>query len=498
MNKILINCNPWQTRVAILREDRLQDIFFDTHTKQEIERCYFKGRISKVLPGIQTAFVDIGQQRAGFLHITEVDRGLAADRIAEQLGEETDTHRVKKHMDISKVFRQGEEVLVQVLKEPVNQKGAKLTTCFTLPGRFVVLMPNIAQIGVSKKIEGRDERSRLREIIKASLPEKMGAIIRTTAEGHSDDDIKRDIAFQINIWNAIKRKSKKMKVGELIHSDLDISLRAVRDHLDEDVEMVLTDDQDTQKRVAKFIKNFNAATAHKIRYYQGPPELFDQFEINKQIEQALEPKVFLPSGGSVVIDSAEAMTVIDVNTGRFTGTGGLEDTILTTNLEAAEEIATQLRLRNIGGLIVIDFIDMASSTNRQKLSRHFEKMLRERDRHQSVTLKVSEFGLVQMTRKRTGKTLVKQMTEICKDCTGHGFVRSPSTSSYEVLRAFKQDVKRRAIKGSTVLSVSPPVFDHLTKYEYQSLLKLEKQMDVRIILERNPQYADERFSLEKP
>ena len=268
MKKILVNTNPWQTRVAVLRNDRLQDIYFDTHTKINLERCFFKGRIAKVLPGIQTTFVDFKQERAGFLHITEVDRVLAADRIAEQTGEHTDARRIKHKMDIGKVFREGEDVLIQVLKEPVHEKGAKLTTCFTLPGRYVVLMPNISQVGISKKIDDRDERSRLRDILQRKLPDGMGAIIRTTAEHKSEQDITRDIAFQINIWKSIKRKFTKAEVGEKIHEDLPMALRVVRDHLSTDVDVVITDNKEVERSLAKFIKNFNPDHLDKLKTYK--------------------------------------------------------------------------------------------------------------------------------------------------------------------------------------------------------------------------------------
>lgn len=421
MKKILINNDSWQTRVAVLREDKLQDIYFDSHAKLELERSFFKGRIAKILPGIQTAFVDIGQEKAGFLHITEVDRALAAERAADQLGinrveydHEDIDRRIKKEMDISKIFTESEDVLVQVSKEPVYGKGAKLTTCFTLPGRLIVLMPNVPQIGISKKIDDRNERMRLKEVLVKNLPRGMGAVIRTTAEDREEWEIKKDLAFLVSIWKSILKKFKKAKVGEKVHEDLPLTLRTVRDHLDKDVEVVLVDKEEDQKNIYRFIKNTTPEHANKVRLYQGPPSLFDKFDIDRQIEDGLQKKVPLRSGGSLIIETTEAMTVIDVNTGKYTGKTNLEETILKTNLEAAEEIVTQLRLRNIGGLIVIDFIDMTNPSNRQKLSRFLEKTLRERDKFQTVALKVSEFGLVQMTRKRSGKTLMQQLQSLAR------------------------------------------------------------------------------------
>jgi len=500
MKKILINHNPWQTRVAVLREDNLQDIYFDSKHRIELERCFFKGRVAKILPGIQTAFVDIGQEKAGFLHITEVDRALAMEKTLElskeSLGAKVE-YRIKKEMDISKIFSENENILIQVNKEPIYGKGAKLTTCFTLPGRLIVLMPNIPQIGISKKIEDRNERFRLKEILMKNLPNGMGAIIRTTSENRSEREVKKDMAFLISIWKSILKKFKKATVGDKVYEDLPLTLRAVRDHLDKDVEVVLSDNKDDQKRLHHFIKNTTPEHAHKIKYYSAPPALFERFEIDRQIDKALQKKVSLKSGGSLIIETTEAMTVVDVNTGRYIGKTNLEETIFKTNLEAAGEIVTQLRLRNIGGLIVIDFIDMASSNNRQKLSRLFEKILREGDKFQTVALKVSEFGLVQMTRKRSGKTLVRQLTKVCDCCHSYGFVKSVSTVSYEVLQQFKDSALREKIVGTIILTVASKIFDHLTLSEYKSILKLESELNCKIILESNKDFEGPQFEIEK-
>lgn len=500
MKKILINHNPWQTRVAVLREDKLQDIYFDSKHRLELERCFFKGRIAKILPGIQTTFVDIGQEKAGFLHITEVDRALASERTLEfgkeGVGIESE-YRIKKEMDISKIFSENESVLVQVSKEPIYGKGAKLTTCFTLPGRLIVLMPNIPQIGISKKIEDRNERLRLKNVLLRNLPKKMGAIIRTTAENRNEKEIKKDMAFLISIWKSILKKFRKAAVGDKVYEDLPLTLRVVRDHLDKDVEIVLSDNKDDQGRLHRFIKNTTPEHTHKIRYYSDPPALFERFEIDKQIDKALQKKVPLKSGGSLIVETTEAMAVIDVNTGRYIGKTNLEETIFKTNIEAAEEIVTQLRLRNIGGLIVIDFIDMASSNNRQKLSRFFEKILRERDKFQTVALKISEFGLVQMTRKRSGKTLVQQLTRVCDYCHSYGFVKSVPTVSYEVLQQFKDLIIREGIVGTIVLTISPKVFDYLTHDEYRSILKLESELSCKIILEGSKSFYGSQFKIEK-
>ncbi len=501
MKRILINKDSWQTRVAVMNNDRLQDIYFDTHNKEDLDRCFFKGRVSKVLPGIQTAFVDIGQQKAGFLHITEIDRALAMEKVTEHMQEdgreELPERVIKSNLDVGKIFSEGEDILVQVIKEPIHEKGAKLSTCFTLPGKFLVLMPNIPHLGVSKKIENREVRNQLRELMQASLPPGMGAIVRTNAEGRDIQDIVKDLAFLISTWKSIQKKFKKSTAGEKIHEDLPVSLRAVRDHLDEDVDVVICDDQEELRAIHKFIKYITPEHLGKLRYYSGPPTLYDRYDIDNQLDKALQKKVQLRSGGSIIIESTEAMTVIDVNTGKFTGTGSLEETILKTNLEAADELVTQLRLRNIGGLIVIDFIDMASSSNRQKLSRHLERCLKEKDKFQSVTLKISEFGLVQMTRKRSGKTLLQQLTNVCASCNGCGFLKSVPSISFQILRTIKEEIRAKGLTEALLLMVSPKVFDYLIHQEYQSILQLEKNLNCKIMVESNDAFDDAQHTIKK-
>ncbi len=489
MKKILINDNPWQTRIAITRNDNLENLYFSSHSTQTLERSYFKGTILKVLPGIQTAFVNINQDKAGFLHISEIDRELAINRMSEQLGELEATERTeksepvtKRELDISKILKENEDILVQVSKEPVYEKGAKLTTCFTLPGRFFVLMPNIPRIGISKKIENREERQRLRDIVTQRLPEGMGAIIRTSSDGKPDREILQDLAYLLDTWEAILQRYKDAAPGEKIYEDIDPSLQVIRDHLDDDVELVICDTSESQNKLYKFVKTIAPEHASKIRLYEGPPSLFEKFNLEKQIGQALEKKVHLRSGGSLIIETTEAMTVIDVNTGRYIGQSRLEETILKTNLDAAEEVVRQLRLRNIGGLIVIDFIDMNSSSHRQKLYRVLEKTLKDYDKFQSVVLKVSEFGLVQMTRKRSGKTLMQQMTETCHECHGLGSVRSTQTEAFMILRKLKDDLERKLVHNNIMISVHPDIMSYITSTEYNAILSLEKIYKCKIML----------------
>lgn len=499
MKKILINKAPWQTRIAITRDGRTQNVYFSAPTTTHLERSYFKGRITKVLPGIQTAFVDIGQEKAGFLHISEIDRDLAIEKISKttQLDDEAPKKTKRERLDIAKIFNEGDDVLVQVSKEPVYQKGAKLSTCFTLPGRFIVLMPNIPRIGVSKKIENREERNRLKDLVQAKLPEGMGAIIRTSSDSTDAKEIHKDINYLLNTWDAIQKSFKSAEPAAKIHEDLELTLQIVRDHLDDDVEAVITDDRDNQQQICKFVKKMAPEFAERVRYYNNPINIFDFYGIQEQIYEALQKKANLKSGGSLIIETTEAMTVVDVNTGKFVGKSNLEDTILKTNLEAAEEVVRQLRLRNIGGLIVIDFIDMATATNRHKLMRHFEKMLKERDRFQSVVLKVSEFGLVQMTRKRSGKTLQQQLTKDCPTCFGTGHVKSLQTECFEILRDVETAILDQKAGAEILIYLNPEMFAYVTQEHYNPLLALEKMFQGKIIVESTPQLKRHEFKIEK-
>lgn len=499
MKKILISREPWQVRAALLDDGKLQDIYFDGHSNLDLERCFFKGKVSKVIPGLQTAFVEIGQEKAGFLHISEIDRMLAAERIAEMSDskESYDTRTVKKVMDISKVLTEGEDTLVQVIKEPMYEKGAKLTTCFTLPGKFIVLMPNIAQIGVSKKIETREERSRLREVLESCLPKGMGAIVRTTSENRLAKDIKKDVAFLVALWHSIQKKFNNAKSGECLFTDLPLSLRVVREHFGDDIGKVLIDDKKDFDTVYSYIKNLMPESVDRIQLHTGKKRVFEQYKVDDQLNDALQRKVLLKSGGTLIIETTEAMTVIDVNTGRYVGKDNQEDTILKTNLEAAEEVVRQLRLRNIGGLIVIDFIDMVQSQHRQKLSTVLERTLKKKDKFQSVTLKVSEFGLVQMTRKRSGKTLVQQLMRNCQTCHSLGFVPSLSTMTHNLLRQCCEKIAKDKLDGPLLFIFSPDIFHYAVHNEYHALLTIEKEVGARIVLELDDALTDEQFRIEK-
>jgi ribonuclease G len=325
----------------------------------------------------------------------------------------------------------------------------------------------------------------------------MGAIIRTNAEGMSAKDLCKDVRFLIETWNTIQKRFNEAKPSEKIYEDLELSLQVVRDQLDEDVEAIITDNKENQNEIYKFIKMVAPEFAQKVNYFAEPVNIFEYYNVQDQIDKALHKKVPLKSGGSLIIETTEAMTVIDVNTGSFTGKGSMEDTILKTNMEAAEECVRQLRLRNIGGLIVIDFIDMAEAEHRQRLFNFFDQKLKERDKFQSVVLKVSEFGLVQMTRKRSGKTLVQTLTNTCPMCTGYGFVKSVPTQTYAILRKLKTELSSKRYGHDVQLVVSPAVFEHITTLEYNAILELEKSFNCKITVVRKDTMAIDQYKIEK-
>lgn len=506
MKKIIINHEAWQTRVALLFDGKLENIYFSSPVHSSLERAYFKGIVTKVLPGIQTAFIDIGQKKAGFLHISEVDHESALESLRKNVQLDDDDEEITKNArknydllskakDISKIFKEGESVLVQVSKEPIYEKGPKLTTCFTLPGRFIVLMPNIPRMGVSKKIADRAERIRLKEAVKNHIPEGMGVIIRTTAEGCSESEVQKDLHYLISEWRSIENAFSKGKPEEKLYEDLPLPLQIVRDHLDASIEEVIIDDPEMHKKVLKFVKAVANEYSTKVLLFSKTNTIFTFFGIEKQIEEALKKKVHLKSGGSLIIENTEAMTVIDVNSGKFTGKTNLEETILKINLEAAEEVVQQLKLRNIGGLIVIDFIDMKVPAHKQRLFSHFENFLRKYDRSQSVVLHVSDFGLVQMTRKRSGKGLLWELNSPCVSCDGVGFVKSIETQSYEFFRTLKQMLLSDVDAKIITVEISPELFSYITTHQFNAILVLEKQTSTQITLLCNKILSGANFKI---
>ncbi|MCB9574269.1 MAG: Rne/Rng family ribonuclease [Kofleriaceae bacterium] len=492
-NILVVNAEGPETRVAVVEEGSLAELFVERKRDRGIVGNIYRGKVTRVLPGMQAAFVDLGPkvERAAFLYVGDV---LGSDD-GKRLFEDADTDdgdenpegtasriaRSKRQLGQRKIedlVKAGQQLLVQVVKDPIGLKGARVTGYLSLPGRYSVLMPSVDQVGVSRRIASDKERKRLREIVQQARTKGQGFIVRTAAEGTADDEVKDDVEFLTRLWQEIGRREESQHGIGLIYGELDLGLRTVRDLLREDTQEVLIDDEDHYQRVKKFTTTFLPRYAERIKKYDGRRPIFDHFNVEPALRVAVSRKVPLRSGGSLVIDQGEALTAIDVNTGSFVGQGDLEDTVTKNNLEAVEEVARQLRLRNIGGIIVIDFVDMDREGNRKKVWEALQKALG-RDRARCNVTKISELGLVEMTRKRTRESLSQLLTEPCPSCEGSGVVKSVTTVAYEVLR----EVRR---SGSMVdndkidIECAPRVAEILSRYERDFLDGLEKKFQKKL------------------
>jgi ribonuclease G len=490
-NMLVVNAEGPEIRVAVVEDGALAEFFVERKRDRGIVGNIYRGKVTRVLPGMQAAFVDLGPkvERAAFLYVADVlgsgdERKQFEDADTEDVGDDSPEGaasriaRSRKQLASRKIedlLRPGQAVLVQVVKDPIGAKGARVTGYLSLPGRYSVFMPHVAQIGVSRRIGSDKERRRLRDLVNEVRPKGTGFIVRTAAEDASDQELRDDVDFLARLWGEIERRHDQMSSAGLVYADLDLSLRVVRDLLREDTSEVMIDDSEHHDRVKKFTMAFLPRLAERIKKYEGRRPIFDQYHIEPALRLAVARRVPLKSGGSLVIDQGEALTAIDVNTGSFTntGSGNLEDTVTANNLEACDEVARQLRLRNIGGIIVVDFVDMDKEGNRRKVWDAFQKAL-SRDRARTNVTKISELGLVEMTRKRTRESLVQLLTEPCPTCEGSGVVKSVATVAYEILREVRRSgtlVDNEKIE----IECAPRVAELLSKQERDYLDHLEKR-----------------------
>src|SRR4051812_9247008 len=497
-NMLVVNAEGPEIRVAVVEDGRLAEFFVERKRDRGIVGNIYRGKVTRVLPGMQAAFVDLGSkvERAAFLYVADVlgsgdERKLFDDADTEAVGDDSPEGaasriaRSRKQLaqrKIEDLLKPGQTVLVQVVKDPIGAKGARVTGYISLPGRYSVFMPHVAQVGVSRRIGSDKERRRLRDLVNEVRPKGSGFIVRTAAEDASDQELRDDVDFLARLWREIDRRQDQMSGAGLVYADLDLALRVVRDLLREDTTEVVIDDPEQYDRVKKFTLAFLPRLAERIKKYEGRRPIFDQYHIEPELRLAVARRVPLKSGGSLVIDQGEALTAIDVNTGSFTntGSGNLEDTVTANNLEACDEVARQLRLRNIGGIIVVDFVDMDKEGNRRKVWDAFQKAL-SRDRARTNVTKISELGLVEMTRKRTRESLVQLLTEPCPICEGAGVVKSVVTVAYEILREVRRSgtlVDNEKIE----IECAPRVADLLSKQERDYLDHLEKRFQKLIIV----------------
>jgi ribonuclease G len=485
--EILINFSPMETRVALVENGVLQEIHLERSRSRGVVGNIYKGKVVRVLPGMQAAFVDIGLERASFIHVSDI---VPLDENGLEIRENTTEN-------ISELVREGQSLLVQVVKEPIGTKGARLTTQLSFSSRYLVYMPNSQHIGVSLRIEDEEERNRLRAIVEENRQleglDTGGFIIRTAAEGVSEEGFASDMRFLRRLWQALQKRIAQPKVPAIIYEDLPLHMRTMRDLARPGLEKIRIDSHEVYEKLTDFAGQFLPEMADKIEHYSGERPIFDLYGIEDEIQKALSRKVQLKSGGHLVFDQTEAMTTIDVNTGGFVGHRNLEETIFKTNLEAAGALARQLRVRNLGGMIIIDFIDMKDEEHKRQLSRSLEKAL-EKDHAKTVITGVSELGLVEMTRKRTRESLEHQMCEPCPACDGRGSMKSPETVCYEIFREIMRE--GRAYENETLLVLaSQSVVDLLLDEESASVADLAEYIGKVIRFQVEIMYTQEQFDV---
>ena len=503
---LLINAGVAETRVALLEDGAVGELHIERRRERSPVGNVYVGKVTRVLPGMQAAFIDVGLDRAAFLHVEDLQPVGKSD---EPEGDEKSngrskggrSHRASRKTPIRELIREGQEVLVQVSKGPISTKGARVTSHVALPGRFVVYMPTVDHVGVSKRIGKDVERKRLKEVIESIKPPEGGVVVRTLAQGLTKKQLKADIGYLVQVWtkcretlDANKTKRRKRKAPYLVHEEPDIVLRAARDMFNENVDEIVVDDAKELARLEEFLQVFLPERAGDVRLYEAAEPLFDEYGVEAEITRALSRKVPLPSGGHLVIDQAEALTAIDVNTGRFTGKGqDVAQTIFQTNLEAVEEICYQLRFRNIGGLIVLDFIDMDRSSHRDKVYKALVKALK-RDKAKTTAVRISELGLVEMTRKRTQESLGRTLFAPCFYCDGTGTLKSKTTVCHEIFRQLRRE--KDSLPGySITVTAHPAVCDALEREERQALAEASKLVQRRIELQPRSDYHLEQFDL---
>jgi len=502
-NLLVVNADGPETRVALIEKGILAELFIERRKERGIVGNIYKGRVVRVLPGMQAAFVDIGIEKAAFLYVADVRGGSDPKALFAEDEEERDARddfprdelvRAAKGHKIEDLLKEGQEVMVQVAKEPMGTKGARITSYVSLPGRHLVFMPTVDHIGISRRIGTAEERKRLRDVVEQNRPKGAGFIVRTVAEAASEKELRDDMDFLTKLWREVVRRAERAKPATLLYSDLDLLLRTVRDVLTNDIEKLIVDSRAEFERVQKFVQAFMPDYQGRLELYEGSEPIFDGYGIEGEVDRALERKVWLKSGGSLIVDEGEALTAIDVNTGKFVGKRSLEETITKNNLEACREVADQLRLRNIGGIIVVDFIDMDKEANREKVFRSFNEAL-SNDRARSNVSKISELGLVEMTRKRTRESLRRRLTEPCFYCEGKGYLKSKTTICYEILRELRRSGD--TIKDDTiVVSCHPEVAELLMTADHEHVDDTEKRLQKRVLVKARASYHMEQYDIQ--
>ncbi|TMO54809.1 ribonuclease G [Pseudoalteromonas aurantia] len=485
-SELLINVTPSESRVALIENGVLQEVQVERIGNLGIVGNIYFGKVSRVLPGMQAAFVDIGLDKAAFLHASDIVNSASFE-------EGVDEQPVKKVQDIRELVKQGQFIMVQVVKDPLGTKGARLTTDITIPSRYLVFMPDATHVGVSQRIETEEERARLKKIVSQYNDENGGFIVRTAAEGASEAELQHDAEFLKKLWQKIVSRRKKASKASILHEDLTLAFRTLRDYVGEDMERIRVDSKLTYQELKEFTEEFVPLLAQVLEYYPGERPIFDLFDVESEIQKALHRKVELKSGGYLIIDQTEAMTTVDVNTGAFVGHRNLEETIFNTNVEATSAIARQLRLRNLGGIIIIDFIDMISDDHKRRVLHSLETAL-SKDRAKANINGLSALGLVEMTRKRTRESLEHILCGVCPSCSGRGSLKTVETVCYEILREIVR-VNRAYDADKFMVYASAAVSEALTNDEYHNLAELELFIGKQVNIQTESLYSQEQFDV---
>ena len=501
--EIIANCGASETRVAIVEDGQLQEIFIERESSRGTAGNIYKGRVSRVLPGMQSAFVNIGLERDGFLYVSDVLSNI--DAYSAWLDEEASdddtprpgkrqSRRARENQKIDKLLSKGQELVVQISKAPLGTKGARITTNISLPGRYLVYTPSVDHVGVSKRIEDRAERTRLKKIVTRGRKKGWGGfIVRTAGVGRTEQEFHDDMRFLHELWEALKTRSETAPAPAVIHRDLSVLLRLLRDLLNSDFDRVVIDDAEEFERARRFLEQVHPGVVDRLQLHQSDRSIFDHFKVEQQISKALETEVWLKSGAYLVINQTEALVAIDINTGKYVGKKRLEDTVLKTNLEAVTEIVRQIRLRDLGGIIVIDFIDMDEAGNRAKVVDALQKELA-KDRAKTQLLQISEFGIVELTRQRVKQSLERQLTQECPYCHSTGRVKSVDTICLEILREvsrLKKDIRGRSVAVRT----SAAVGKSLGGDNRAVLQGIRETVQAPVRLVPDPTFHQERFEI---
>ncbi len=496
--ELIVSSTSLETRLAILEDDQVAEIFVEREKNKGILGNIYKGRVTKVLPGMQAAFIDIGLERAAFIHVSDLSTDTEpgdtlVDSDEDEKGSEVPRPRRQTTRPIEQLLEEGQELMVQISKGPIGTKGPRVTTYVSLPGRYLVFMPNVEHVGVSRRIPKDEERARLKEIMKRLRRPGYGYIVRTVSEGVKEEELRSDVEFLNVLWQDVVKKREQVAAPCLLHSDLTLTFRVVRDLFTKKVDRLVIDSKQEYEAVKDFVQRFLPEQLSRVHYYDKGESLFDHLGIEMEIARAMNRKVWLKSGGHIVIDHTEAMTVIDVNTGRYVGKRDQEETILKNNLESVKEIAAQIKLRGIGGLIIIDFIDMEREKNREKVYQALVDAMSS-DKARTRISRISDLGLIELSRERVREDILRTLSEPCHYCEGRGYTKSPRTVAYEIFREIRR-IGKSSEERTIVIGAHPHVSSLLLDEEHQGIEELERESNLTIVVKPDSGLHLEQFDL---